>query len=61
MPLRALGDIDWYSSPDQLPEDYDPDCIILAVKPQKMDAVLADYLPYALREKLFITVSQQNP
>lgn len=55
MPLRAYGEIDWYPSPDLLPDNFNPDCIILAVKPQKMDAALADYKKFA--DKLFITVA----
>lgn len=57
MSLRAFCDIDWYASPDLVPTGYQPDVLILAVKPQKMSDLLPLYAPYAANGALIITVA----
>jgi pyrroline-5-carboxylate reductase len=61
MPLRAICDISWFSTPDQLPKDYQPDLVILSVKPQIMDSVLRDYTKYATNGAIMVTVAAGKP
>lgn len=57
MALRAFCDIQWCAEPSDLAQDYQPDVIILAVKPQIMLGVLEHYRPYAAKGALIITVA----
>ncbi len=57
MSLRAFCDINWYATPEEVPSDYVPDFVILAVKPQKMDQVVRSYYDYALKGSIVVTVA----
>lgn len=57
MPLRALCDISWFATPGEVPKDYIPDFVILAIKPQSMDKVLKDYRGYAKAGAIIVTVA----
>jgi pyrroline-5-carboxylate reductase len=57
MPLRAICDISWYASPQDLPRHDHPDLVVLAVKPQSMDKVLKDYKTYATQGAIMISVA----
>ncbi len=43
------------NSPDQLPDDFKPDVIILAVKPQIMDKVISQYSKYD--DAIFLSIA----
>lgn len=43
--------------PEALPEGLDPEVIVLAVKPQQMDAMLATYSRYASPNCLFLSIA----
>ncbi|MBP6986381.1 MAG: pyrroline-5-carboxylate reductase [Alphaproteobacteria bacterium] len=55
--LRTVAQIDWYTKPEDLPTDFHPDAVIMAVKPQVMPTVVRAYFPYALEGSLMISVA----
>lgn len=57
MDLRSFGHIDWYERPEDLPAEYKPDVVVMAVKPQVMPDVLRSYFSYALQGALMVTVA----
>jgi pyrroline-5-carboxylate reductase len=48
--------ISWHRSPAQLPDALTPDVVVLAVKPQVVDAVLPDYRRWAASPTLFVSI-----
>ncbi len=54
--LRALG-VAVIGSPAELPGDIDPEVIVLAVKPQVMDAVLPHYERFAAPATVFLSIA----
>jgi pyrroline-5-carboxylate reductase len=60
-PLRSLAEIDWYEKPEDVPSSYQPDVVVLAVKPQMMDDVLPAYRKYVSQHALFVTVAAGKP
>lgn len=54
--LRALG-VTVVGSPAELPGDIDPEVIVLAVKPQVMDAVLPHYVRFAAPATVFLSIA----
>lgn len=49
--------ITYYDSAEEVPEDLNPEVIILAVKPQQMDTALAAYKKFAAPENLFVSIA----
>lgn len=56
-PFQGRDGVEIHESADGLPGDFDPEVIVLAVKPQQMDDVLAPIARYAGPETLFVSIA----
>jgi pyrroline-5-carboxylate reductase len=57
-PAANREQLTWYSKPEQIPRDYVPDVIMLAVKPQQLDEVLPFYAKrYASANVLYLSIA----
>jgi pyrroline-5-carboxylate reductase len=54
--LAGLAGVSWHRSPEELPGDAAPDAVILAVKPQVIDAILPDYSRWSKPQTLFVSI-----
>ncbi len=45
------------ADPSELPDGFDPEVVVLAVKPQQMDAVLGHYAGFAGPDSVFISIA----
>ncbi len=55
--LAGANTVSWHSGPEELPSGLGPDAIVLAVKPQILDDVLAGYRRWARPETLFLSIA----
>lgn len=50
--------LSWYKTPEELPKDFSPDVVVLAVKPQEMKAQLAAYKAcFTGKDPLYISIA----
>lgn len=54
--LKNLPRVTWVSAPEQIPDSFTPDVVILAVKPQQMASALPAYARYAPRA-VFVSIA----
>ena len=54
--FESAAEIDWYSSPQELPTELRPDAVVFAVKPQIAGEVVPDYRSWAGPETLFVSI-----
>jgi pyrroline-5-carboxylate reductase len=54
--LAPASEIEWHTTADTLPLELVPDAVVLAVKPQIIDAVLPPYRRWASPETLFVSI-----
>jgi len=55
--VAAAPDVTLHRSPATLPAELDPAAIVLAVKPQSLDAVLPPYRSFAARGAVFLSIA----
>lgn len=55
--LAGTAGVDVYASMDDLPADFSPEVVVLAVKPQMMDEALAGLAKYAGPETCFLSIA----
>ncbi|MBT3360921.1 MAG: pyrroline-5-carboxylate reductase [Rhodospirillales bacterium] len=51
---RGVGVV---ASPDEIPQTFSPDVVMLAVKPQMMDAVVPAYMGFAQGSSVFLSIA----
>ncbi|MEQ8603073.1 MAG: pyrroline-5-carboxylate reductase [Marivibrio sp.] len=56
-PFQGRDRVTIHAGADDLPDDLDPEVVVLAVKPQQMDDVLAPLARFAGPETLFVSVA----
>lgn len=57
-PAASREQLTWYAKPEQIPRDYVPDVVVLAVKPQQLDEVLPFYAKrFASANVLYISIA----
>jgi pyrroline-5-carboxylate reductase len=54
--IGSVAKVDWYTAAEQVPADVTPDAVVLAVKPQVVDAVLPTYRRWACPETVFLSI-----
>jgi pyrroline-5-carboxylate reductase len=57
--LEALPNVSWLTALDKIDPAFDPDIIILAIKPQYMASVLPDYARYT--RSVFLSIAAGTP
>lgn len=58
LPFQSQAEVVWAPRPEELPAEYKPDIVVLAVKPQIINNdLLRHYYEYVLKGALFITVA----
>lgn len=56
-PFKGRDGVTVVAGADEVPDDLDPEVIVLAVKPQQMDALLADYKRFSGPSSLFVSIA----
>src|SRR5260370_18661698 len=54
--LASFAEIEWHVAAETLPHELVPDAVVLAVKPQIIDAILPDYRLWVCPETLFVSI-----
>jgi pyrroline-5-carboxylate reductase len=56
-PFKGRAGVTVVAGADEVPDDLNPEVIVLAVKPQQMDALLADYRRFTGPSCLFVSIA----